>query len=268
MHDPKRVTDLHNPNNSLDELCSLFLAVMPFLNNSIKQFAPSTQLHHQVHEHIVFVGPFDPYHVWMLRQMVHDLNLPPNVFIVLPAHELALGDGLAGVESATGFFGTEICGPKLALPELFPHQIVVSEPWGLIRQNWCGLCWGWLWRSALFLHFFSVFLFLSRNFLREFFFVFFGRYSNPKSGFWRLWIFITWVEFGFVEFIILIIIFSVCAKWNYGGDLVGLCSTFESDRWAGRGVSDRLLLSLPKFLPRQHVENPLEFFIIIIIIFM
>lgn len=66
---------------------------------------------------------------------MHDLNLPPDVLVVLLAQELPLGDGLAGVVGTRGLVGTEIGGPKLALAQLLPNKVMVSQPRRLIRQH-------------------------------------------------------------------------------------------------------------------------------------
>jgi hypothetical protein len=135
VHDPKRVTSLHHPNDGLYELRGLSLTVMPLLDNPIEQLAPSAELHDQVHEHGVLIGPFDPHHMRVLGQVVHDLNLPPNVLEVLLAQQLPLGDGLAGVLGSRGLLGTEVGRPKLSLPQLLPNKVMVSQSWGLIRQH-------------------------------------------------------------------------------------------------------------------------------------
>lgn len=57
---------------------------------------------------------------------MHDLDLPPDVVVVLAAEELALGDGLAGVLGAGGLVGGEVGGAELALAELLAEVVVVA----------------------------------------------------------------------------------------------------------------------------------------------
>lgn len=127
MHDTKRVAGLNDPNNGLDELGSLSLTVMALLDNPIKELAAGAELHHQVNKHRVLVGAFDLNDAGVLGQVVHDLNLPPNVVVILGGEELTLGDGLAGVLVAGGLVGAEVRGAELALPELLAHQVMVSQ---------------------------------------------------------------------------------------------------------------------------------------------
>nr|AFK48849.1 unknown [Lotus japonicus] len=85
MNNPKRVTSLHNPHNSLNQFGSLSLTIMPLLNNPIKKLTTSTKLHDQMHKHRILIGPLNLNHIRMLRQMAHDLNLPPHIIIILLA---------------------------------------------------------------------------------------------------------------------------------------------------------------------------------------
>lgn len=126
MHNPKRMARLHNPDNGLDQPRSLSLTVMPLLHDPVEQLPAGAELHHDVHEHVVLVGAFYAHHVGVLGEVVHDLDLPPDVVVVLAAEELALGDGLAGVLGAGGLVGGEVGGAELALAELLAEVVVVA----------------------------------------------------------------------------------------------------------------------------------------------
>ncbi|KAF7840197.1 hypothetical protein G2W53_008679 [Senna tora] len=92
VHNPKRMTRFYNLNNSTDYLGRLPLTVMPFLHDPIEQLPTFAQLHHQVNRNIILKRTMDSDHMRMLGQVVHYLNLPPNVVVILFADELALGN--------------------------------------------------------------------------------------------------------------------------------------------------------------------------------
>ena len=92
MHDPKRVASLHNLNNGLDELRSLALAVVPLLHNPVEQLPSLAELHDEVDGGGVLVGAVDANDVGVLGEVVHYLNLPPYVVVVLLAEQLPLRD--------------------------------------------------------------------------------------------------------------------------------------------------------------------------------
>ncbi|TQE10046.1 hypothetical protein C1H46_004336 [Malus baccata] len=107
---------------------------MPLLDDPIKQLAAGTELHDEVHEDGVLVGALDLDDAGVLGEVVHDLNLPPDVVVVLLAEELALGDGLAGVVGAGGLVGAEVGGAELSLAQFLAHQVMVSQPRRFVRQ--------------------------------------------------------------------------------------------------------------------------------------
>ncbi|RDX78880.1 hypothetical protein CR513_40771, partial [Mucuna pruriens] len=95
MHDSKRVTGLDNLDDGLDEGSGLPLAVVALLHDPIEELPTLAQLHDQVHRRGVLVGPFYANHVRVLRQVVHYLNLPPHILVVLLAQKLPLRNRLA-----------------------------------------------------------------------------------------------------------------------------------------------------------------------------
>lgn len=66
---------------------------------------------------------------------MHDLDLAPDVIVVLSADELALRNRLAGVLFAVGFVDAEVGGAELALAELLADPVVVSEVRGLVGED-------------------------------------------------------------------------------------------------------------------------------------
>nr|GMD46419.1 Os05g0467150 [Ipomoea batatas] len=67
---------------------------------------------------IVLIRVFQAHNVGMLRQMFHDLNLPPNILNIHSGPQLLLGNRFAGQMVAGGFINAQICNPKFAPPEL------------------------------------------------------------------------------------------------------------------------------------------------------
>ncbi|KAM0987165.1 hypothetical protein ACFX13_011544 [Malus domestica] len=72
--------------------------------------------------------------VGVLREMVHDLNLPLDVIVVPLAEELALRDGHA-VELGVGeLVGVEVGGAEFALAQFLAEEVKVSESRRFVRQ--------------------------------------------------------------------------------------------------------------------------------------
>lgn len=80
----------------------------------------------------------------VLRQMVHYLDFPPHIIIVLLAKQLPFGNRLASVDMASGLVGAEIGGAKLTLTQFLAKSVDVCEELGLVRKNPSGfLIWLW-----------------------------------------------------------------------------------------------------------------------------
>ena len=135
MHDAERVASLHDPDNGLDELRRRALAVVSLGDDAVEELAASAELHDDVHEERVLVGAADADDVGVLGEVVHDLDLAVHVLVVLPAQQLALGDGLARVLGAVGLAHALVCGAELPLPELLADAVVVPHVRRLVRQH-------------------------------------------------------------------------------------------------------------------------------------
>jgi len=59
----------------------------------------------------------------VLGEVVHDLDLAVDVLVVLPAQELALGDGLARVLGAVGLAHALVGGAELPLAQLIARSL-------------------------------------------------------------------------------------------------------------------------------------------------
>ncbi|KAM1059948.1 hypothetical protein ACFX13_025200 [Malus domestica] len=105
---------------------------MPFLHDPIEKLTAAAELHDQMDSGGVLVGAADSDYLRVLGEVVHDLNPSPDILEVLPAEELALGDGLAGLGVSGGDFGAEVGGAELALAKDSPQRVEVGEVLGLI----------------------------------------------------------------------------------------------------------------------------------------
>lgn len=135
MHNSKRMTRFQNTYNNPNKLSRFSLTVMPLLNDPIKELSTLTKLHYQVNRDRILISALDSDDVGMFRQMVHYLNLPPNIVIVFFAKKLALRDGLAGVIVASLLVSAKKSCAKLALAQLFAKGVEIGEGWGPIREN-------------------------------------------------------------------------------------------------------------------------------------
>lgn len=139
MHNPKGMTSLNKSNNDLCQLSSLSLTVVAFLDNPIKELSTLTELHYKVNTDRVFIGTFDLDNMRILREMVHYLNLPANILVVIGAEKLAFWDGLAGIGVAGGLVSAEKGGSELALPQFSTQGVELCEVLGPMWEDPCGL---------------------------------------------------------------------------------------------------------------------------------
>jgi hypothetical protein len=75
----------------------------------------------------------------VLGEVVHDLDFPPDVLVILPTEELPLGDRFARVLSPVRFASAQIGGAKLPLTKLLADPIVISYIGGFMGENGGGL---------------------------------------------------------------------------------------------------------------------------------
>jgi hypothetical protein len=137
VHDAQRVAPLHNPDDGLYELRGLALAVVALGNDAVEELAAGTELHDDVDEERVLVGAANAHDVWVLGEMVHDLDLAVHVLVVLAAQQLALGDGFARVLGAVSLVHALVRGAELPLPQLLADAVKVTHVRRLVRQHGC-----------------------------------------------------------------------------------------------------------------------------------
>jgi hypothetical protein len=135
VHDAERVAAFDHANDRSDELRGGTLGVVALGDDAVEELAAGAELHDEVHEEGVLVGAADADDVGVLGEVVHDLDLAPHVLVVLPAQQLALGDGLARVLGAVGLAHALVRGAELPLPQLLPDAVVVAHVVRLVRQH-------------------------------------------------------------------------------------------------------------------------------------
>jgi len=99
------------------------LSIMPLGNNTVKKFSSCAQLHNQMHRVLIFVSTLELDDIGLTRQVVHDLNLPPDVLDVLLVRQLSLGYGFARELLARHLVCTQMGDPELSPSKLFSDRI-------------------------------------------------------------------------------------------------------------------------------------------------
>ncbi|URE46412.1 hypothetical protein MUK42_13608 [Musa troglodytarum] len=127
MHHPHGVAGMHDLHDGPQQRRGRPLGVMPSRDDPVEQLPASAQLHHQVHRLLVLVRPLQLHDVGLPRQVVHDLDLPPDVLDVLLVGELPLGDGLAGQLLPGGLVGAKMRHAELAPAELLPEGVCGAD---------------------------------------------------------------------------------------------------------------------------------------------
>lgn len=72
---------------------------------------------------LVLIGTLELHDIGLAGQMVHDLDLPPDVLDVLLVDQLPLGDRLAGKLLASLLVGAQVGDPELPPAELLPNRV-------------------------------------------------------------------------------------------------------------------------------------------------
>lgn len=92
MHHSHGVAIVHNGDDLAAEYGSGALGVVTFGDDPVKELAAGAELHDEVHGVTVLEGALELDDVAVAREVVHDLDLPPDIFDVVAVDELAGGD--------------------------------------------------------------------------------------------------------------------------------------------------------------------------------
>jgi hypothetical protein len=118
MHDPHGVAGVDDGDDLPAERCGGALGVVAPGDDPVEELPSLAELHDEVDGVAVLVGAPELDDVAVAGEVVHDVDLAADVVGVVPAHELARGDGLAGVAAARGLVGGEVGDPELAPAQL------------------------------------------------------------------------------------------------------------------------------------------------------
>ncbi|KAK2977554.1 hypothetical protein RJ640_018196 [Escallonia rubra] len=108
---------------------------MPFSNDPIEKLAAGAQLHDQMNRMLVLKGALEFHNVWLTGQMVHDLDLPPDILNVLLVDQLPLGYRFAGELLSGLFVGAQMRHSELASAELFPDGVIGANVFHRTAQD-------------------------------------------------------------------------------------------------------------------------------------
>ena len=113
----------HNTNYNPCKVGGLSLRIVPPLNNPIKKLPTYTKLHNNMNSHCIFKSTHNRYHIGMPCQMVHNLNLPPNILHIFPRRQLPLGNRFTCKLFPIRLLHAKVRGSKLPLPQLSAQTI-------------------------------------------------------------------------------------------------------------------------------------------------
>jgi len=94
-------------------------------NDAIEELSTFAKLHNEMNGIVVLIGVLQRDDIGMLRQVAHDLNLPPDILDVDGGPELLLGNGLAGKFLAGLLVRAEVGDAELA-PAQLAAQLVTG----------------------------------------------------------------------------------------------------------------------------------------------
>lgn len=97
----------------------------------------------------ILVGRFQFHDVAVTGEVMHDLNLTPDIFHVVLVYELSGGDRLAGELLSSGFVGYEIGNAELAAPEFSSENVSRADVFHWAAQNSAHPHPQWSWWGLL-----------------------------------------------------------------------------------------------------------------------
>ena len=127
MHNPHKVTNMHDFHDRPADRSRGPLAVMTLGDDPIKELAASAQFHDQMDRLLVLISPFELNNVWLATQVLHNLNLPLDVLFVILARQLPLRYRLAGELPARRVLSAEVGQTKLPSAQLLPKCVVLLD---------------------------------------------------------------------------------------------------------------------------------------------
>ena len=127
MNNVHAVAMSDNGDNGTDERSGILFRVSATLNDGIEELTTSAEVHDKMDVLLVLVGVAEIGDVGVAFEMVHDLNFTLNIFDILRASELTLGNRFAGVVLGIPLGFSKAGGAELATTENFSEAVVGSN---------------------------------------------------------------------------------------------------------------------------------------------
>lgn len=123
VHDTHGVAVMHHGHDLPAEVGGGSLGVVALSYDAVEEFAAGTQLHNQIDRVAVLVCALKLHNVSMAGQVVHDLNLSPNVLDVIAVYELARGYGFASELLLRLLVSHQVGHAELAPTQFAPEDV-------------------------------------------------------------------------------------------------------------------------------------------------
>lgn len=142
MHNPKRMTSFDNANDNFGQLSGLPLGIMTSLDNPIKELTSGTKLHNNMDIKGILVSTLDGNNILMTGQMMHNLNLPPDILDILFGNKFPLGNRFASIFNRGGIVKSQKSSTELTLTELSAKSVYITYVGSLMAQDIISLVIG------------------------------------------------------------------------------------------------------------------------------
>lgn len=123
VHDSHGVASVHDLHDGPEQRRGSPFGVVALGNDPVEELPSGAELHDEVDRVLVLIGALELHDVWLAGEVVHDLDLPPDILDVLLVRKLPLRDGLAGELLPGGLVGAQAGHTELASPQLLPNRV-------------------------------------------------------------------------------------------------------------------------------------------------
>ena len=123
MHHAHGVAIVHHRHDLAAGVGGGALGVVALGDNPVEELAASAELHDEIDGVAVLVGALELHDVAVAGEVVHDLDLAPDVVDVVTVHELARCDRLARELLLRGLVGHQVRHAELPAAQLAPEGV-------------------------------------------------------------------------------------------------------------------------------------------------
>jgi hypothetical protein len=127
MNNVHAVAMSNNRDDGTDERSGILLRVVSTLNNSIEKLTTSAEIHDKMDVLLVLKGITKIGDIRVTLQVMHDLNFTLDIFNILCAGELALGNRLASIGRFLFFGLGETSSTELAAAKHLAKIIIRGD---------------------------------------------------------------------------------------------------------------------------------------------